>query len=172
MATKRARVKAPALPVPQNDEACAELIGRIGEHQRERARIETAMNEQIEQIRIVHETDARKHADCIKDLQVAVQAYCESNRGRLTQRGKTYRFATGEVSWRIRPPSVSLRAVDAVIAMFKRMKLERFVRTREEVDKEAILREPDAVKELPGIEIKQGEDFVVRPNETALESIS
>jgi len=44
----------------------------------------------------------------------------------------------------------------------------RFIREKEEVNKEAILNEQDAVKHVPGISISQGEDFMVVPFEVEL----
>ncbi|MEF9839204.1 host-nuclease inhibitor Gam family protein, partial [Escherichia coli] len=47
-----------------------------------------------------------------------------------------------------------------------RMGLERFIRTKEEVNKQAILAEPDAVKGIAGIKVNKGaEGFEVEPFE-------
>jgi phage host-nuclease inhibitor protein Gam len=46
------------------------------------------------------------------------------------------------------------------------------VRVKEEINKEAILAEPDLAAKIPGISITQGEDFVIVPFETELEEIA
>ena len=97
-----------------------------------------------------------------------MHTFCEANRAELTNGGKvkTANLVTGDVSWRLRPPSVSIRGADTVIETLKRLALGRFVRAKEEVNKEAILNEPDAVKGVAGISIVTGvEDFVITPFE-------
>jgi phage host-nuclease inhibitor protein Gam len=104
----------------------------------------------------------------IKTLQAGVQAYCEAHRDELTDGGrvKTANFVTGEVQWRQRPPSVSVRGSDSVIDTLKRLGLGKFVRTKEEVNKEAILNEPEEVRGVAGLNIVTGvEDFVITPFE-------
>ena len=49
--------------------------------------------------------------------------------------------------------------------------LKRFIRTKEEINKEAILDEPEVVASVKGISITQKEDFVIVPFETELESV-
>ena len=48
----------------------------------------------------------------IETLQAGIQTYCEAHRDELTSGGKTKtaNLVTGEVSWRQRPPSVSIRS--------------------------------------------------------------
>jgi phage host-nuclease inhibitor protein Gam len=56
------------------------------------------------------------------------------------------------------------RDVDGLIARLKSLGLARFVRTREEPDKEAMLAEPDVARAVPGVRIASaGEDFVIEP---------
>ncbi|EHV66253.1 bacteriophage Mu Gam like family protein [Escherichia coli DEC6C] len=71
------------------------------------------------------------------------------------------------MSWRLEKPSCSVsRDVEGVIEMLRRMGLERFIRTKEEVNKQAILAEPDAVKGIAGIKVNKGaESFSVEPFE-------
>ena len=74
--------------------------------------------------------------------------------------------------WRLRPPSVAVRGVEAVLDQLRRLGLKRFIRQKEEVNKEAILNEPEAVSHVPGISISQGEDFVVTPFEAELAEVA
>ena len=76
------------------------------------------------------------------------------------------------MKWRRPPPSVVLRGIETVLQHLKALRLDRFIRTKEEVNKEAILLEPDQVRNVPGITIKQEEQFVVQPFETALEEVA
>ncbi|MCX1853849.1 host-nuclease inhibitor Gam family protein, partial [Escherichia coli] len=97
-----------------------------------------------------------------------VQGWCEANRDELTNGGKvkTANLVTGDVSWRVRPPSVSIRGMDAVMETLERLGLQRFIRTKQEINKEAILLEPKAVAGVAGITVKSGiEDFSIIPFE-------
>lgn len=61
-----------------------------------------------------------------------------------------------------------VRGADQVIEQLRSFGLDRFIRIKEEVNKEAVLAEPDSVIVVKGITIAQSEDFVVEPFETAI----
>lgn len=173
--SKTNRIKSAAeVWVPRTREECSAAIAQIGEAQRERTRIQTALNDEIAGIKARYEEDAHPHAQVIVQLTRGVQVWCEANRAELTNNGKTKtaNLASGEVKWRMRPPSVAVRGLDAVIDALRSLGLSKFVRIKEEVNKEAILAEPDAVRGVRGIKITQTEDFVVQPFETHLEEIA
>lgn len=166
------KVKAQAqAAVPQTREEVAEAIAGIGRHQRER--IQAAMNDEIAAIKARFEAQAEPHADAIRALREGVQTWCEANREALTQGGriKTAGFTSGEVRWRNTPPRVAVRAVEVVLQLLRDRGLGRFIRIKEEVNKEAILADPQAVGGIPGIKFESREEFVVVPFETALEEV-
>ena len=167
---KRTKAPAAAVPVPQTRDEVADAIAAIGVHQRECARIEAEMGDALAECRRPFEARAQAHAAQIAALRDGVQIWCAANRDALTGGGKskTVLFATGTVAWRLTPPRVVLKGVDAVLAALKRRGLDRFIRTKEEVNKEAMLAEPAAVAAIPGVRIEQDEEFVVTPHEAAL----
>lgn len=172
---KAARIKQEAAPfVPQTRDAVTEAIAEIGRRQRERDRIQAEMNDELAVVRQRWEEQARPHAERIQRLAAGVQGWCEAHREELTEHGKrkTARLASGEVRWRTRPPSVLARGLDKILQALKDLQLTRFIRTKEELDKEAILAEPEAVKHVKGITIQQKEDFVIVPFETELEEVA
>lgn len=175
MSTKTNRIKAAAIEhwVPRDRDEVNTAIDEIGRLQRERARIETRMNDAQAAIKATHDAEAKPLGERISELHKGVALWCEANRAKLTQDGKVkfHDFATGQVKWRLRPPSISIRGVDAVIATLKKLGLTRFVRSKEEVDKEAMLREPDVAKSIGGVTVGQKEDFVVVPNESQIEEV-
>lgn len=169
------RIKAPAAAyVPQSIEEVTEAIAQIGIAQRARARIEAEMNDELAKVKERYEMQAKPHSEVIAEFRRGVQLYCEAHRDELTRGGKskTVNLASGEVKWRMRPPSVVVRGADLVIELLRSMGLCRFLREKVEVNKEAILAEPDAVRDVPGISIRQGEDFVVLPYESQLEEVA
>jgi Mu-like prophage host-nuclease inhibitor protein Gam len=154
--------------VPQTLDDCAADIRRIGDLNRELLRGQAAMNDEIAAITERYQPLLESVKEQITPLQAGVQVWCEANRHSLTRDGKvkTANFTTGEVQWRQRPPSVSVRGADVVIEALKRLGLGRFVRTKEEINKDAILAEPDAAKGIAGLMVVSGvEDFVITPFE-------
>lgn len=173
--SKKARIKsAAAIGVPQTAAEVDRAIAEIGICQRERDRIQADMNDALAAQREAWESQAKPYADRIKELTSGVQLYCEAHRDELTQHGKTKtaRLSAGEVSWRMRPPSVRVTGAEAVIEALKRLDLARFVRTKEEVNKEAVLAEPEIADRVKGLAVIQGEDFIVKPWDTELEQVA
>lgn len=163
------KVKAKAaVYVPQSRDDCAADIRKLGDLQRQLARRTADMNDAIAAITAERQPLLDELKLQAEALATAVQTWCEANRDALTEGGKTKtaNLVTGDVSWRTRPPACAVRGADAVIETLKRLGLQRFVRSRDEVNKEAILNEPDAVRGVAGISIVTGvEDFSITPFE-------
>lgn len=169
MATKPKRIKsAAALYVPQSRDEVMADIRKIGDFQREATRLETAMNDEIAVITEKYAGMIKPLSTQIDTLSKGVQSWCEANRSDLTNgnKVKSANLVTGDVQWRVRPPSVTIRGVDSVMETLRRLKLDRFIRTKEEINKEAILNEPGAVSGVAGIKVNSGiEDFSIIPFE-------
>lgn len=143
-------------------------IKEIGDLSREHTRLATEMNDKIGATSEQYAPLLKSLEKEIEPLQKAVQEYCEANRDELTEFGKTKtaNFVTGEVQWRQRPPSVAIRGAEAVMEFLQRMGFDRFIRTKQEINKEALLNEPEVAKGIAGVTIKTGlEDFVIKPFE-------
>lgn len=154
--------------VPQNKDDAAADIKKVGDLMRQRIRIEADMNDRIADITQAVQPEIDVIKEKLGTLQEGVQAYCEAHRAELTNDGKSKsaNMITGEVMWRQKPPSVRLSKTDVVIETLKRMGFGRFVRTKEEVNKDAILGEPDEVRGIAGITVVSGkEQFEINPFE-------
>jgi len=173
MTRKTMRTKGEAR-VPRNHSEANAALMMIGVHQRARQRIETEMNERLAAIRREFEARAEPHRRAIESHISGLRAWCEANRAELlTSDLKTYRFAAGEVSWRIRPPRVTVRDTAQAIAWFASNRLLSFIRQREELNKEEMLRCPAEASRNPFIRIGSGgEEFYVRPFDTELEEVA
>lgn len=169
MAAKTKRIKsAAAVYVPQNKEDVIGDIKKIGDLQRELEREQTIMNDAIGAITEKHAPGIEALKRDIDTLSQGIQGWCEAHRDELTQNGKTKTASliTGKVEWRNRPPSVGIRGVETVLETLHRLNLDRFIRTKEEINKDAILNEPEVVKGVAGITIRSGiEDFSITPFE-------
>lgn len=164
----KTRVKQPAKLRFTSIEQVQSAIKEIGDLSREHTRLTTEMNDSIGAISEKYAPLLKSLNDEIEPLQKAVQEYCEAHRETLTENGKTktVNLVTGDVQWRTRPPSVSIRGVEAVLEHLQRFGLDRFIRNKQEINKEALLNEPETAKGIAGITIKQGvEDFIIKPFE-------
>jgi len=154
--------------VPQTKDDAAADIRKVGDLMRKFTREQAEMNDKIAAITQEYQVTLEPIKESIELLQEGVQAWCEANRDDLTNGGKvkSANLITGEVAWRQNPPSVRISKADTVIEMLKRLGLGRFVRTKEEVNKDAILNEPDEVRGVAGITLVTGvEQFVITPFE-------
>jgi len=171
---KRIKTRATTVAIPRDRAEAERMVAEIGAAMRARDVIQAALDETIAAAKTKAEADAAPHARIIAQCTEGLQKWAEANRAALTNenRTKTVRLATGEVSWRDRPASVRITGAEDVIARLHELKLDRFVRTKEEVDKAAMLKEPDVARSVAGVAIgSAGEEFIVTPDTTPLDSV-
>ena len=174
MATKKLKSKALVVQAPQSSDEVVEHIRIIGDLTRQRTRLAATMNDGIAVLQEQYALEADPINQRIEALQAGVHVWCEANRAKITNNNKVKfaDFVTGTVKWRAKPPSVGLRKIEAVIEALKANGLKRFIRTKEEVNKDAILAEPRAVTGIAGITINSGdEEFVIEPHEQELNGV-
>lgn len=172
MSKSKKRIKANAFSiVPATREQAEEALQNIGVLQREITKIEAKMNDELTAIKAKHEKQAQPLNADIENYFQGLHIWAEANRTVLLKgHSKTAKLSTGELLWRTTPSSVSLpRNQDAVIQALIRGDLGHLIRTKQEVNKEAVLDDPEAVKGIAGIKIKQREEFVAKPFESQIE---
>ena len=156
--------------VPQSRNEVADHIDLIGTAQRELQRMELDIDDIVSKLRLDKQPKIKQLTNTIAELSKGVQTWCEANRDSITDNGKvkSANLTTGEVNWRQRPPSVKTRASAQLFEKLKRLGFSFFIRSKEELDKDAILAKPETAKDA-GIEIITGvEDFVITPFEQKL----
>lgn len=163
------RVKSPALTITlQSQDEVEKAIKDIGDLEREFLRVKTLQADEkalVDERYIVMLDDLKAR---VLPLRRAVQSYCESRRLQLTGNGKkkTAYFTTGEVQWRAKPPSVSIRGVSNVLDNLKKLGFTCFIRVKEELNKDAMLADPEKARLVAGVSISEGvEEFVIKPND-------
>ncbi|ECV5893715.1 host-nuclease inhibitor protein Gam [Salmonella enterica subsp. enterica] len=172
MTKKVSRLKAAAASyTPQSREQVSIDIKKIGDIQRELTRIEADANDQIAVIMNQNTPKIEALRAELDVLQKGVQTWCEANRSSITKgSSKTANLITGEVSWRTKPDSVSIKGVELVLEALKKLKLDRFIRRKEEINKDAILADKKAVENIKGISIVSGKEvFSITPFEQEIE---
>ncbi|VEI47006.1 Mu-like prophage host-nuclease inhibitor protein Gam [Actinobacillus equuli] len=166
--TKNRMKSATQTAIYQSRDEVQSAIKEIGDKQRELLRLSTEMNDELAAISERYAPLLEAIKDALKPMQKGVQMWCEVHRNELTDNGKckTGSFITGEVQWRIKPPSVRVRNAEAVIEALEGFGLHAFIRNRQEVNKEAVLADPEAVSAIEGISINSGEEeFIIKPFE-------
>lgn len=166
MARMKSRAAAETVVAARNPTEAAAMVAKIGEHMRERILIQAALSEEVELARRKAEELLKPHTEQIAQMTRSVQLWAEANRAALTQDGrkKTIELTTGKLSWRAKPPSVRIRDVTAALQALVEAGLDRFIRTKHEPNREAMLAEPEVAVTVPGITIgSAGEEFAVEP---------
>jgi phage host-nuclease inhibitor protein Gam len=102
--------------------------------------------------------------------ELAIATWATDHRDELTQGGKvkTVKLATGSLSWKAQKASVVIDTGlkdEVIIEQLHEHGLERFIATKESLNKVAILNEPKAILGLTGISVSSaGEVCAVKPN--------
>ena len=163
--------KKAVIPVPKSLDEAAKFLAEIGQEQRATDKIRSGLNAAVDKLKDKAMSDDAPHQEKISQLVEGLFSYAEAHRDELTDGGKrkTVEVPTGTFGWRMTPPAVSLRDVESILENLKALKLKRFIRTKEEIDKEAMLKEPDVAKTVKGVSIGQHEEFIAKPAELEVE---
>ena len=163
--------KRAVVAVPKSLNEAAQFLAEIGQEQRATDKIQSGLNAKVDELKAKAMADDESHQEKVLQLVEGLFAFAEAHRDELTDGGrrKTVEVPTGTFGWRMTPPSVKLRNVESILESLKSLKLKRFIRTKEEIDKEAMLKEPETAKTVKGVSIGQHEEFVAKPTELEVE---
>ncbi len=162
----RTKAKATALSVPRSRDEAEAMLAKIGDAQREIALVQASLDQRVADAKADAESAVKLLTKRITELTDGLRVWAEANRPELTDNGKRQhgKLATGLIAWRRRPAKVTVRGVDAVLERIEALGLDRFVRLKREINKEAMLAEPKVAGGIEGVTIgSAGEDFVVEP---------
>lgn len=164
--TKKVKRPAETAPVPTNAEAASDMLAEIGSLQRDMALHQAALDEVVAAAKATTELAVSPAKLRIEALSRGLEIWATANRPALTDGGKTKTIvlSAGKLSWRSAAPSVTVRGAEVVMAAIKAAGLGRFLRTKVEINKEAMLAEPAVATAIAGVSIgSSGEAFVVEP---------
>jgi phage host-nuclease inhibitor protein Gam len=167
----RTKTRGANIRVPQSRDEAAVSVARIGELDREIGRIKADLNDEVARLKTSAESAAQVMADEVIELTEGLRIWAEANRQVLTDGGKVkfHDLGVGKILWRLRRPSVKVRGADTIVETLRALGFGRFIRISEDIDREAMLREPEVARTVPGITVgSEGEDFVVEPFDVAL----
>ncbi|UOO93558.1 host-nuclease inhibitor Gam family protein [Vitreoscilla stercoraria] len=112
-----------------------------------------------------HQQATAPIAQHIASLRSQIAMYASHHRDELTNGGKSKSIAmvNGAIKWRKTPSSVKVTGdLDTIMDDLKKRRLSRFLRTKTELNKTAIMAEAEALQKRPiaGIEIVQGSEVM------------
>lgn len=166
-----ARLKTNGIMVPATRTQAEELLFGIGEMQREVVRKETKMNDELAAIKLKYGDLVKPLNTVIDDQFSALHMYAEANKDDLLDgKLKSCKMATGDIGWRTSTPKVTVRNAKVVLESLKQLGLSQFIRTKEEINKDAILADKDQkAASINGITITQKDEFWIKPFESEVE---
>lgn len=157
---------------PETMEEADQYLRDIGFARIELRDIDTDLREKTAKIKQEAEDQAAPIRLEIESKWMGLQAWAQANRKRLTNGGqrKTIKLPSGSVSWRILPAKVSLRGVGDILERLKSTpSFQSFLRTKHEIDKDAMLRDKSLASTIPGVSIaSEGETIDYTVDETKL----
>jgi phage host-nuclease inhibitor protein Gam len=162
--------------VPQTTAEAEQAVAQYGSEVAERLRLEGKLKAEMAELSAQYMEKIRPHKEAEDDLYEGLQTWAEGNRTEICKGGaKTVQLGTGVVGWRLGTEKVTFKNSKLLIPLLKAKKLLSWVRTKEEVDKDEILKsmkDPKMAKlfsdrahvaGIEGLKIEQEEKFRVEP---------
>ena len=164
MSTTTCNTTAIRISAPTTLESADKLLGILDETQARLDKAEALADERIAKIKeaLCEATEAdRKMTGKIMDKLVI---FASENRDLIERDGvKTVTLTNGSLALRLTPPAVDVEDDEVMIELLKRMGLGRFIRTKEELDRELLLAERKNMPRVPGLSFSQKEKLSVQP---------
>ncbi len=164
IATAPSRKPAPT-KVRTPDQAAA-VVGQIGGAQVQLSRLKASLDVAVAQANLAYETAAAPLRTAITTDTELLRGYFDANRSTLlTGTKKSVALSTGMIGLKKTTAKVVVADVDALLTLLEQdRKLRRFIRTKSEIDRAALLAEPKVAATIKGVSIEGGEDaFFVKP---------
>ena len=173
MAKQALKHDAAPISVPQDMDDLETALRELGELQRKRANLEAGQTDAIDKVKATYASQAKPIDKEIKLLSKNIATFSAANRKAMTDNGKTKTFnlSAGKISWRITPLKVSVRKAEEVLATLRDLRLSKFIRTKFEIDKEAMLKDVEAAQEIVGVTITNKEVVSITPFYSNIEEI-
>lgn len=146
-----------------------EKLYRLGQHQKTLQDMENSIAKKYEKMKKEMAVLINKEEKEIKQLEEEIKNLVQPYQQALIKEAdkKTIQLRFGKISWRFTPLSVNIRNTAKVIQSLKEEKLTHLIRTKEEIDKEMILKKLNKIKDrleiIDGLSISQKEELIIEP---------
>jgi len=170
-----ARLK-PRLIVPKTREEAVSIVGEIAELKITETQTKALMDQRLKEVREEYEGQLADINDRLTPLLLRVQAWAEANTQEFGK-FKSLDMLHGFIGWRISTPTLKTLSGwtwARVLEALKMLGHSPFIRVKEEVDKQAIIAQREALLDGDlrqfGCKIIQEEMFYVDPKTTPTEA--
>jgi phage host-nuclease inhibitor protein Gam len=150
-----------------------ELIRKIGELQIRQSRVEQGHNERMTQLKEKTQREIAVIEEKIRSYLIGLFGFYQAHWKELTEGGKRkfVDFAGGQIGSYETGSLLTIRNVKKVIEVLKRQNLSQCIRTipaTEEIIRDAVLANSNAVSDIKEIKIFKKEKFMVKPAKTGI----
>jgi phage host-nuclease inhibitor protein Gam len=167
-----------------NQEDLSKAIAEIANWTRQITESEDLANKRILAIQESLAAEIEPMKKEIKKISLSIKKFTDANREKLFKDGdKTIKLETGDISYRSAKPSVgtnsSKKLIETILEQnnlldvrdkFVKKMDKVFIRTKLELNKDAILENPSTAKKVTGVEVADGEEsFYIKPYATNTE---
>lgn len=154
------------IPVPKNLDEVERFTQEVARCERQIDVIANSLSNEVARLTQEAYEQAAILAAKSDSLFAGIYAYSTAHRDELTADGKkSVDLASGTISWRISPKAVQFPKgkTQAIIEQIKTLGLQKeFLRVKESIDKEAMLKDPNKALSIAGIKITQEELFSLK----------
>ena len=173
---KKKSIATPAKDVPQTLDEANKLLAEIGRTKRKIETEELARDAAVAKTIEVFQPEIDTATADLKSKMTALQAFAEAHKVALLGEDgdRSIDVSNGTIGWRFGNPAVKLDSdveEDDVVASLKKLGLNKFIRTTETLNRQAILDAPDEIEAVRGLAVEQKETFYVKPTEVADEIV-
>jgi phage host-nuclease inhibitor protein Gam len=160
-----ARKSKPApTPVPQTRQEFETLAVQLGEGMRALGAAADGASNEIARVKLALKNDTAELEKRIEAQWEALAAYATAHRAELLpDNRKSVSIAAGIIGWRLSTPSVKLTDEDEVIDAIEALGFVQFLREKTEIDKVALLAQPELAAKIDGVTIRQVENLFFQP---------
>jgi len=164
------KAKTITVEAPETMAEADQYLRDIGQLNIQLRDIDTDLREGTAKLKQEAEDQAAPLRADVESKWLGLQSWAQANRKRMTNGGKTIRLPSGSISWRVLPPKVTLKGVDDIVALLRSTKKwKKFLRIKESVDKEAMLKDKAEAAKVAGVKIgSEGEAIDYEVDETKL----
>lgn len=168
---KEKSVKKKVAVVPRNRTELEEFVSKIREAEQRISVTENEFNKEIlaleakiNELKKAAKDEARPYEKEVDELARGVHIFAEGYRADLTDQGarKTVELTPSEkIRWYFTPPAVEVDEEEEALKELESWGLSEFIRVKKEINREAILREPEKIENLKHLSVGQEEIFAI-----------
>lgn len=173
MKNNRIKLKAPTIKSREEIEALVGDLARLTNFQQQTTAL---MDQRITEVRAEYETQLAEAEQQKAALMEAARLWAEANPEEFGKT-KSIEMLHGTMGWRLGNPTLKLVGKNTwakVLEALKRLRYRKFIRTKEEVDKAAIIARRRTIKPATlaalGVKVGQEDEFFVEPKLTEVET--